>query len=105
MLTPDALRSPLLDGAVAWRDVADFRVTHGRRLTLTLALAPDALLPRAKGYLSRAGVSRRRRQVSVSSLGARGLKPDAYAALIARYLAAAHAREHLTAASNFRSPA
>lgn len=95
VLTPDALRSPLLDGAVAWRDVADFRVAHGRRLTLTLALAPDALLPRARGLISRAGVSRHRRHVTVQSLGARGLKPDAYAALIARYLAASRAREHL----------
>ena len=95
VLTPDVLRSPMLDGAIAWRDVADFQVTHGKRLTLTLLLGPEAPLPRAAGLLSRTGVSRRRRRVTVQSLGARGLKPDAYAALIARYLAAARARAHL----------
>ena len=95
VLTPDVLRSPLLNGAVAWRDVADFQVTHGKRLTLTLMLSSDATLPRAAGLLSRAAVSRRRRRVTVQSLGARGLKPDAYAALIGRYLAAARARAHL----------
>ncbi|GJE52447.1 Protease HtpX [Methylobacterium tardum] len=98
VLTPDVLRSPLLDGAVAWQDVADFQVTHGKRLTLTLALAPDAALPRAKHLFSQAGVSRRRRHVSVQSLGARGLKPDAFAALVGRYLAASRARVHLSAA-------
>ncbi|TXN41540.1 M48 family metalloprotease [Methylobacterium sp. WL119] len=97
VLTPEALRSPLLDGAVPWRDVADFRISYGKRVTLTLALAPDAPLPRATGLLSRAGVSRRRRQVVVHALGARGLKPDVYAALIGRYLAAARARVHLSA--------
>ena len=96
-LTPDVLHSPLMDGVVAWRDVADFRVSHGKRLTLTLALAPDAPLPQARGLLSRAGVSRRRRQVVLQFLGARGLKPDAFAALIGRYLAAAHARVALSA--------
>lgn len=99
VLTPDALRSPLLDGAVVWQDVADFQVTHGKRLTLTLALAPEATLPRAKRLVSQARVSRRRRQVSVQSLGARGLKPDAFAALIGRYLAASRARVHLSATS------
>ena len=98
MLTPDVLRSPLLDSAVAWQDVADFQVTHGRRLTLTLALTPDATLPRTKRLFSQAGVSRRRRHVSVQSLGARGLKPDAFAALVGRYLAASRARVHLSAA-------
>ena len=98
VLTPDVLRSPLLDGAVAWQDVADFQVTHGKRLTLTLALAPDAALPRAKRLFSQARVSRRRRHVSVQSLGARGLKPDAFAALVGRYLAASRARVHLSAA-------
>ncbi|MCJ2060185.1 M48 family metalloprotease [Methylobacterium sp. J-048] len=98
VLTPDVLRSPLLDGAVAWQDVADFQVTHGKRLTLTLALTPDATLPRTKRLFSQAGVSRRRRHISVQSLGARGLKPDAFAALIGRYLAASRARVHLSAA-------
>jgi Zn-dependent protease with chaperone function len=96
VLTPETLRSPLLDGAVAWRDVADFQVSYGKRVTLTLALTPDAPLPRATGLLSRAGVSRRRRQVIVHALGARGLKPDIYAALIGRYLSAARARAHLS---------
>ncbi len=98
VLTPDVLRSPLLDGAVAWQDVADFQVMHGKRLTLTLALTPDATLPRTKRLFSQVGVSRRRRHVSVQSLGARGLKPDAFAALVGRYLAAARARVHLSAA-------
>ncbi|MCJ2074734.1 peptide ABC transporter, partial [Methylobacterium sp. E-016] len=96
VLTPETLRSPLLDGAVAWRDVADFQVSYGKRVTLTLALAKDAPLPRAIGLLSRAGVSRRRRQVIVHALGVRGLKPDIYAALIGRYLAGARARAHLS---------
>ncbi|WP_187275500.1 M48 family metallopeptidase [Methylobacterium sp. WL6] len=99
MLTPEALRSPLLDGAIAWQDIADFQVTYGKRLILTLALAPNVLLPRPNGVLSRAKVSRRRRQVVVQSFGARGLKPDVYAALIGRYLAAAHARARLSAAN------
>ena len=98
VLTPDVLRSPLLDGAVAWQDVADFQITHGKRLTLTLALTPDATLPRTKRLFSQVGVSRRRRHVSVQSLGARGLKPDAFAALVGRYLAASRARVHLSAA-------
>ena len=99
VLTPDALRSPLLDGAVAWQDVMDFQVSHGKRLTLTLVLTPDAPLPRAKRLFSQARVSRRRRHVSVQSLGARGLKPDAFAALVGRYLAASCARGHLSAAN------
>ncbi|QEE41341.1 MULTISPECIES: M48 family metallopeptidase [unclassified Methylobacterium] len=98
VLTPDVLRSPLLDSAVAWKDVADFQVTHGKRLTLTLALTPDATLPRTKRLFSQAGVSRRRRHVCVQSLGSRGLKPDAFAALVGRYLAASRARVHLSAA-------
>ncbi|MCJ2084998.1 M48 family metalloprotease [Methylobacterium sp. E-005] len=99
VLTPDALRSPLLDGAVAWQDVMDFQVSHGKRLTLTLTLAPNAPLPRAKRLFSQARVSRRRRHVSVQTLGARGLKPDAFAALVGRYLAASRARGHLSAAN------
>jgi hypothetical protein len=71
-------------------------VSYGKRVTLTLALAKDAPLPRAIGLLSRAGVSRRRRQVIVHALGVRGLKPDIYAALIGRYLAGARARAHLS---------
>ncbi len=105
VLTPDVLRSPLLDGAVARQDVADFQVTHGKRLTLTLALAPDAALPRAKRLFSQARVSRRRRHVSVQSLGARGLKPDAFAVLVERYLAASRARVHLSSASAEAVPA
>jgi len=99
VLTRETLASPLLDGTIPWRDVADVRVTHGRRLTLMLVLAPDAALPRPRGLVSRASVSRRRRQVTLHSLGARGLTPAAYAALIGRYIAASHAREHLAAAA------
>jgi hypothetical protein len=38
-----------------------------------------------------------RRHVSLQSLGARGLRPDAFAALVGRYPAASRARGHLSA--------
>lgn len=97
VLTPEALRSPLLDGVITWRDVADYRVTHGKRVALKLSLNSEAVLPRQTGWWSRAKVSRRRRHVTVQTLGIRGHRPDAYAALISRYLAAARARDHLAA--------
>ena len=102
ILAPDALRAPLLSVPVAWRDVADFRVTAGRRLTLMISLAPDAPLPKPMGWFRRASVSRRRRLVTVHSLGARGYKPEAYAALIGRYLTASRARDHLEATGRIK---
>lgn len=92
VLTPEGLRSPLLRDAVSWTSLADYRVSADQRLTLTLAILPDAPLPARAGPTLRARVSRRKRELTLTSLGARDLKPEAYAALIGRYLDAARAR-------------
>ena len=95
VLTPEGFRSPLLQRPVAWTSVADCRVSHDQRLALTIALGPDALLPERTRRVLRVRISPRRREVTIASLGIRGLKPQAYAELVGRYLDGACARTML----------
>lgn len=95
-LTPDSLTSPLLRNRVAWKEVVDHRVLVGTTTTLELVFADEAPLPAVKFSRLRIGLSRRRHSLCVTSMGVRGMTPDAYADLIARYIAAAHARAALT---------
>lgn len=95
-LTPDSLTSPLLRNRVAWKEVVDHRVLVGTTTTLELVFADEAPLPAVKFSRLRIGLSRRRHSLCVTSMSVRGMTPDAYADLIARYIAAAHARAALT---------
>jgi hypothetical protein len=92
VLTPEGFRSPLLQAPIAWTSVADCRISHDRRLALTVSLAPDAPLPAKTRRALKVRVSPRRREVRIESAGVRGLKPQAYAELVGRYLDGARAR-------------
>ncbi|HEY8565833.1 MAG TPA: M48 family metallopeptidase [Beijerinckiaceae bacterium] len=95
VLDAQALHSPLLHEPIAWRDIAGYQVVQDQRFSLILAIEPDSPLPSKAGRSMRAGISRRKRLVTLYSLGVRGLKPEAYAELIGRYLQAARARAML----------
>ncbi|WP_233382107.1 M48 family metallopeptidase [Methylobacterium sp. C25] len=94
ILTPDGFASPYLRDSVVWTDVEAYRVTAGRSLTLALKLVDEAPLPRAAARF-RARLDRRKRILSLNTMGARGLKAQAYADLIGRYIDAARARTAL----------
>ncbi|GLS45018.1 peptidase M48 [Methylobacterium brachythecii] len=93
-LTPDGFASPYLRDPVAWTDIEAYRVTAGRSLTLALKLLDEAPLPVPAARL-RASLDRRRRILSLNTMGARGLKAQAYADMIGRYIDAARARAAL----------
>ncbi len=97
VLTAEALHSPLLAAPVPWLDVAAFQVMQDQGLALVLAIDPGAPEPRRAGRSSRARFSRRKRWLTLSALGVRGMDPETFADLVGRYLDAARARAMLSA--------
>lgn len=97
-LSPQALHSPFLREPVAWTDVLNYRVSAGRGVTLDLVLSDEGPLPVLAGRSLRARLNRRKRLLSIKAMGVRGMKPEAFAEMVGRYIDAAHARTALSSA-------
>ncbi len=96
ILRPEGLAVPGLDRGIAWDDVADLDMTlHSNRMVTRLLLPPDAPWPERVPGGRGVKLDAERRIATVSHGLPRGMKPQDFADLIARYRAAAQARRLL----------
>lgn len=96
VLTPAELRASMLDGPVAWTDVAAHQVFASSRFALRLWLAPSASLPAKKWRALYSKIDRKQRVVTIGAMGIRGMKATEFSALVERYHNAAHALKELS---------
>lgn len=101
VLRPEAISVTGLDRPIAWADVAHVGITlHQGALVTRLVLMRDRPLPAKLPGARRLKLDPKGYGVTFTRAPPRGLKPEAYADLIARYREADAARRHLASSSD-----
>lgn len=95
-MAPEGLHVPGLPQLLSWGHVGDCSLTENNAVALTLALneqAPELLLQHSN--YGRVSYNKKKRQLSISMFGVRGMKNSAFFELVSNYVTAWHARQQL----------
>lgn len=96
VLSPEGLRSPGLDRAIGWDEIADLDMTLRQNgLVMRLLLPPEAPWPQRRPGRHGVKLDTKHRIVTLALALPRGMKPPGLADLIVRYQDAAQARQLL----------
>ncbi|PTQ60071.1 peptidase M48-like protein [Sphingomonas sp. PP-CE-3G-477] len=95
ILSRDTITLRRLARPLRWLDIEAYQISAGGKLKTVFAIVDDVALPQVMRFSPRTQVVTKKRWVQVYCYGIRGMRANAFLALLDRYVAAAYARAAL----------